>query len=135
MPIGQLSALQNLSLCNCSSLQELPTSIGQLSAFQKLDLSKCSSLQELPTSIGQLSALQTLDFIQGQDFNNLRWLCLKKWMNQKLPNNLVNCCHWQIHLTNYNCLQITFDIFNHGLNISICVDMKELSTSFNWMHY
>jgi hypothetical protein len=71
-------------------------------------------------------------FIQGQDFNNLRWLCLQKWMNQKLPNNLVNCCHWLVvHLTNYNCLQIVFDIFNHGLNISICVDMKKISTSFN----
>jgi hypothetical protein len=44
-------------LNNCSSLQELPTSIGQLSVLQNFDLSNCSSLQKLPTSIGQLNAL------------------------------------------------------------------------------
>ncbi len=41
-------------------LQELPTSIGQLNALQQLQLSQCSSLQELSTSIGQLNALQQL---------------------------------------------------------------------------
>ncbi len=69
-------------------------------------------------------------FIQNQDLNNLRWLCLQECMIQKLPNNLVNCCHlWVFHLTNYNFLQVFFDILNHGLNISTCVNMKELSTS------
>jgi hypothetical protein len=42
-----LNALKNLYLDNCSSLQELPTSIKQLNALQKLDLNNCSSLQEL----------------------------------------------------------------------------------------
>ncbi|CAM5999685.1 unnamed protein product, partial [Sphagnum balticum] len=28
-----------------------------------------------------------------------------------------------------NSLQFVYDILNHGLNMSICVDMKELSTS------
>ncbi|CAM6069216.1 unnamed protein product [Sphagnum tenellum] len=41
-------------------MKELPTCIGQLNALQELDLSECSSLQELPTSIGQLRALQEL---------------------------------------------------------------------------
>jgi hypothetical protein len=27
------------------------------------------------------------NFMQGQDFNNLRWLCLKNYMLQKLPSN------------------------------------------------
>ncbi len=31
--IGQLSALQNFDLKNCSSLQELPTFIGQLNTL------------------------------------------------------------------------------------------------------
>ncbi len=71
------------------------------------------------------------NFIQGRNLNNLRWLCLQKCMIQKLPNNLVNCCHLQVfHLTNYNFLQFFSNILNHGLNISICVNMKELSTSF-----
>jgi Leucine-rich repeat (LRR) protein len=54
-------SLQELILSNCSSLQELPTSIGQFNALQELNLSWCSNLQELPTSIGQLNALQNLD--------------------------------------------------------------------------
>ncbi len=46
------------------------------------------------------------NFIQGQDLNNLRWLCLEECMIQKLPNNLFNCCHLQVlHLTKCNCLQ------------------------------
>jgi hypothetical protein len=70
-------------------------------------------------------------FIQNQDLNNFRWLCLQECMIQKLPNNSVNYCHlWVFHLTNCNFLQFFFDILNHGLNISICVNMKESSTSF-----
>jgi hypothetical protein len=33
------------------------------------------------------------NFIQSQDLNNLRWLCMRECMIQKLPNNLVNYCH------------------------------------------
>jgi Leucine-rich repeat (LRR) protein len=47
-------------LNNCSSLQELPTSIGQLNALKSLRLLGFSNLQELPTSIGHLNALQNL---------------------------------------------------------------------------
>jgi len=69
-------------------------------------------------------------FIQGQDLNNFRWLCLQEYMIQKLSNNLFNCCHLQVlHLTKCNCLQLFFDISSHGLNMSICVDINELSTS------
>jgi Leucine-rich repeat (LRR) protein len=43
---------------------------------------------------------------------------------------MFHCSHLQVlHLTKCNCLQFFFDISNHGLNMSICVDMKELSTS------
>jgi Leucine-rich repeat (LRR) protein len=69
-------------------------------------------------------------FIEGQDFNNLRWLCLQECMIQRLPNNLFNYCHLQVlHLTDCNCLQFLSNILSHGLNMSICVGMKELSTS------
>ncbi len=69
------------------------------------------------------------NFIQGQDLNNLRWLCLQECVIQKLPSNLFNCYHLQVlHLTNCDCLQFFFDILDHGLNMSISIDMKELFT-------
>ncbi|CAM6076593.1 unnamed protein product [Sphagnum tenellum] len=71
------------------------------------------------------------NFIQSQDLNNLRWLCLQECMIQKLPNNLFNCCHLQVlHLTKCNCLQIFF-ILNQGFNMSVWVNMEELSPSFS----
>ncbi len=70
------------------------------------------------------------NFIQGKDLNNLRWLCLQKCMIQKLPNNLLTCCHLQIlHLTKCNYLQFSLDISNHGLDTSRSIDMKKLSAS------
>jgi Leucine-rich repeat (LRR) protein len=71
------------------------------------------------------------NFIQGQDLKNIRWLCLQECMIQRLPNNLFNYCHLQVlHLTKCNCLQFVSDVLGHGLNMSVCVDMKESSTSF-----
>ncbi len=70
------------------------------------------------------------NFIQGQDLNNLRWLCLQECMIQKLPSSLFNCCQLQVlDLTKCNRLQFVFDILSHGLNMSISIDRKELSTS------
>jgi hypothetical protein len=70
------------------------------------------------------------NLIQGQDLNNLQWLCLQEYKIQKLSNNLFNYCHLHVlHLTKCNCLQIFIDISSHVLNMSICVDMNELSTS------
>jgi len=64
--------------------------------------------------------------------NNLRWLCLQECMIQKLPNNLFNYCHLQVlHLTKCKCLQFVLDILSQKPNMSICVDMKELSPSFS----
>jgi Leucine-rich repeat (LRR) protein len=70
------------------------------------------------------------NFMQSQDLKNLRWLCLQECKIQKLPNNLFNCCHLQVlHLTKCKCLEFFFDILSQCLNMSICVDMKELSPS------
>ncbi len=69
-------------------------------------------------------------FIQGQDLNNLQWLCLQECMIQTLPNNLVNCCHLRVlDLMNCNYLQLVSDILNHGLNMPISINMNILSTS------
>jgi anion-transporting ArsA/GET3 family ATPase len=71
------------------------------------------------------------NFMKGQDLNNLQWLCLRECMIEKLPSSLFNCDRLQVlHLTNCNRLQLLFDILGHGLNMSISIDMKELSTSF-----
>ncbi|KAH8968606.1 hypothetical protein BDL97_03G135500 [Sphagnum fallax] len=81
------------------------------------------------------------NFIQSQDLNNLRWLCIQACNIKKLPNNLFNFCHLQVlhlkkcnclqafHLTKCNCLEFIFDILNQGLNMSICVNMNKLSPS------
>jgi hypothetical protein len=40
------------------------------------------------------------NFVQGQNLNNLCWLCFQECMIQKLPINLFNCYHLQVlHLT------------------------------------
>ncbi len=36
------------------------------------------------------------NFIQGKNLNNVKWLCLKKCMIQKLPNNLSYCLQLQV---------------------------------------
>ncbi|CAK9872812.1 unnamed protein product [Sphagnum jensenii] len=70
------------------------------------------------------------NFMQSQDLKNLRWLCLQECEIQKLPNNLFNCCHLQVlHLTKCKCLEFFFDILSQGPNMSMCVNMKELSPS------
>ncbi|CAK9869902.1 unnamed protein product [Sphagnum jensenii] len=72
------------------------------------------------------------NFIQGQDLNNLRWLRLHECKIPTLPNNLVNCCHLRVlHITNCDYLQLFFDILNHGFNMPISINMKELSISIS----
>ncbi len=36
------------------------------------------------------------NFIQGRNLNNVKWLCLKKCMIQKLPNNLFYYLQLQV---------------------------------------
>merc|ERR1712039_386974 len=46
--VGQLAALEELNLDECSALESLPAEIGQLGALQMLNLSGCISLRSLP---------------------------------------------------------------------------------------
>jgi Leucine-rich repeat (LRR) protein len=80
--IGQLNALQNLDLNNCSNLQELPTSIGHLNALQNLDLKYYSSLQELPTSM-----------VNWVDSKTLIWTIV--WTYKNYLNLLANWLHYK----------------------------------------
>jgi Leucine-rich repeat (LRR) protein len=36
------------------------------------------------------------NFIQGRNLNNVKWLCLKKCMIRKLPDNLFYCLQLQV---------------------------------------
>jgi hypothetical protein len=110
--------LEGISLKECENLPSFfQNGSKEFDNLRLLDLTKAS-----PNIVE--------NFIQSQDLNNLRWLCLQECMIQKLPNNLVNCCHLRVlHLTNCNYLQLFFDILSHGFNMSMSIDMKELSTS------
>jgi hypothetical protein len=44
-----LTALEDLILHNCRSLQSLPSEIGNLVALKKLNLGSCTGLQSLPS--------------------------------------------------------------------------------------
>jgi Leucine-rich repeat (LRR) protein len=58
--LGNMSALQELLLRNCNSLERLP-SISQLSKLRVIDLSLCDSLQALPSvDLAQLTALTSV---------------------------------------------------------------------------
>ncbi len=76
--------LEGISLKNCDKLPRL----SQISSkafhnLRLLDLTEAS-----PTIVENC--------IQGQNLNNVKWLCLKNCMIQKLPNNLFNCLQIQV---------------------------------------
>jgi hypothetical protein len=56
----QLASLQQLSLSQCASLQELPASLGVTlgTALQQLTITGCGALHALPEGLGQLQHLQ-----------------------------------------------------------------------------
>ncbi len=55
-------------------------------------------------------------FIQGQNLNNVKWLCLKNCMIRKLPSNLFYCLQLQV-----------FDL-------SRCFNLKELPSSIGQLN-
>ena len=59
--LGQLTALEELELNECTSLVALPETINGLTALQELDLGGCSSLVALPDTISKLTALKELN--------------------------------------------------------------------------
>jgi disease resistance protein RPS4 len=76
--------LKGISLKKCVNL---PT-LSQINSkgFQNLrllDLTEAS-----PTTVENC--------IQGQNLNNVKWLCLNKCMIRKLSNNLFNCLQLQV---------------------------------------
>jgi len=58
--LGQLQALQQLTIHDCRELSALPAELGQLQALQQLTIHDCRELSALPAELGQLQALQQL---------------------------------------------------------------------------
>ncbi|KAH8972829.1 hypothetical protein BDL97_01G012100 [Sphagnum fallax] len=107
--------LEGISLKKCEDLPSLfQNGSKELHNLRLLDLTKAS--------------LTTVEnFIQSQNLNNLRWLCLEECMIQKLPSNLFKCSHLQVlHLTKCDHLHTLFDFLVNNFNSSINVDMKKL---------
>ncbi len=115
--------LEGISLKKCENLPSLfQNGSKEFHNLRLLDLTKAS-----PITVE--------NFIQGQNLNNLQWLCLQKCMIQKLPNKLFKCHHLQVlHLTKCNRLQFLFDFLVHNLNSLVSVDMKELPTTIGQLN-
>jgi hypothetical protein len=97
--LGQLPALRNLDLGDCSSLQQLPKNLGQLSQLSSLGLGGCRRLKQLPHSLSQLATLRSLDLRGCMDLqqlpDSLGQLSALRSLNlggcsslQQLPDNL-----------------------------------------------
>jgi hypothetical protein len=112
--------LEGISLKKCENLPSLfQNGSKELHNLRLLDLTEAS-----PTMVET--------FIQSRNLNNLRWLCLKECMIQKLPSNLFKCSRLQVlHLTNCDFLKTNFDFSAYNLNLSINVDMKKLPISIS----
>ncbi|KFK31699.1 hypothetical protein AALP_AA6G147700 [Arabis alpina] len=56
--LSRATNLVTLNLCDCSSLEELPSSIQYLNKLEKLELSGCSNLETIPPAINLRSLLR-----------------------------------------------------------------------------
>jgi Leucine-rich repeat (LRR) protein len=71
--------LQGISLKNCKNLPFL----SQIESKGFCDLRLVDLKKASPTIVEH--------FIQRRNLNNVKWVCLKKCMIQKLPSNLFSC--------------------------------------------
>ncbi|KAH8955480.1 hypothetical protein BDL97_08G141200 [Sphagnum fallax] len=78
--------------------------------------------------------------IQGRNLNNVKWLCLKKCMIQKLPSNLFYCLRLQV-LDLAQCQRLEKIPSSIGqlnalqeLDLSRCSNLKELPSSIGQLN-
>jgi len=76
--------LEGISLKNCDKLPGL----SQISSKAFYNLRLLDLTESSPTIVENC--------IQGKKLNNVKWLCFKSCMIQKLPNNLFNCLQIQV---------------------------------------
>ncbi len=120
--------LEGISLKKCVDLPTL-SQIGS-KGFYKLrlvDLTEAS-----PTIVKK--------FIQGRNLNNVKWLCFKKCMIRKLPNNLFYCLQLKV-LDLTQCLNLEKISSSIGqlnalqeLDLNGCSNLKELPSSIGQLN-
>jgi hypothetical protein len=76
--------LESISLKKCVNLPML----SQINSKGFRNLKLVDLIEASPTIVKNC--------IQGQNLNNVKWLCLKKCMIQKLPSNLFYCLQVQV---------------------------------------
>ncbi len=80
------------------------------------------------------------NFIQRQNLNNVKWLCLKKCMMEKLSSNLFSCSQLRMldlaECQNLEELPSSIDQLNalQELNLSGCFNLKELPSSISQLN-
>jgi hypothetical protein len=120
--------LKGISLKKCVNL---PT-LSQISSNGFCNLRLLDLTEASPTIVE--------NFIQGQNLNNVKWLCLKKCMLQKLPNDLFNYLQLQVldlaqcqHLQE---LPSSIDQLNalQELDLANCRSLKKLTPSIGQLN-
>ncbi|KAH8935927.1 hypothetical protein BDL97_17G056700 [Sphagnum fallax] len=120
--------LEGISFKNCVNL---PTSfeIGS-KGFHKLRL----------VELTEASPTIVKTFIQGQNLNNVKWLCFKKCMIQELPSNLFYCLQLKV-LDLTQCLSLEKIPSSIGqlnalqeLDLNGCSNLKELPSSIGQLN-
>ncbi len=80
------------------------------------------------------------NFIQGRNLNNVRWLCLKKCMIQKLPSNFFHCLQLQVldlaQCQNLEEIPSSIGQLNalQELDLSRCSNLKEKTSSIGQLN-
>ncbi|CAK9278111.1 unnamed protein product [Sphagnum jensenii] len=120
--------LQGISLKNCENLPFL----SQIESKGFWDLRLMDLTEASPTIVEH--------FIQKRNLNNVKWVCLKKCMIQKLPSNLFSCSQLRM-LDLAECqklekLPLSIGQLNalQELDLSCCYELKELPSSIGQLN-
>ncbi len=80
------------------------------------------------------------NFIQGQNLKNVKWLCIKKCMIQKLPNNLFYCLQLQVldlaQCQNLEEIPSSIEQFTslQEFDLSECSNLQDLPSSIGQLN-
>jgi Leucine-rich repeat (LRR) protein len=120
--------LEGISLNKCVNL---PT-LSQISSKGFRSLRLVDLTEASPTIVENC--------IQGRNLNNVKWLCLKKCMIQKLPSNLFYCSQLRVFnlsgCSNLKKLPSSIRQLNalQELDMSKCFNLKKLPSSIGQLN-
>jgi Leucine-rich repeat (LRR) protein len=96
--------LQGISLKKCDNLPLL----SQINSKGFRNLKLVDLIKVSPTIVEH--------FIQQRNLNNVKWVCFKKCMIQKLPSNLISCSQLRV------------------LDLAQCKELEELPSSIDQLN-